>query len=49
MHKRHFHFLRKLRIALVMCLGALFAGIAGFMLIEGYDFTEAFYTTIIIL
>lgn len=32
-----------------MCLGALFAGIFGFMIIESYTFSEAFYTTIIIL
>lgn len=49
MHKRHFHFLKKIRIALILIFGALIVGIAGFMLIEGYNFTEAFYTTIIIL
>lgn len=49
MHQKHFHFIRKLRIAALMILGNLLFGIIGFMAIEGYTFSDAFYTTIIIL
>lgn len=49
MHKKHFHFLQKLRIAAIMTLGTIAFGVIGFMVIEGYSFSEAFYTTIIIL
>ena len=49
MHKRHFHLVRKLRIAALLILGTMITGIAGFMLIENYTFSEAVYTTIIIL
>jgi voltage-gated potassium channel len=49
MHKKHFHFLRKLRIAAIMTFGTIGFGVTGFMVIEGYTFSEAFYTTIIIL
>lgn len=49
MHKKHFHFLRKLRIAAFMTVGTIAFGVIGFMVIEGYTFSEAFYTTIIIL
>ncbi len=49
MHKKHFHFLQKLRIAFLLILSMLFVGVAGFMLIEGLNFSEAFYTAIIIL
>lgn len=49
MHKKHFHFLRKLRIAAIMTMGTVAFGVIGFMVIEGYSFSEAFYTTIIIL
>lgn len=49
MHKKHFHFLRKLRIAAIMTVGTIAFGVTGFMAIEGYTFSEAFYTTIIIL
>jgi voltage-gated potassium channel len=49
MHKMHFHFIRKLRIAALMTFGTIGFGVTGFMLIEGYSFSEAFYTTLIIL
>ena len=49
MHKRHFHLVRKLRIAALLILGTMITGIAGFMFIENYTFSEAVYTTIIIL
>ncbi|MFN0189670.1 MAG: potassium channel family protein [Bacteroidia bacterium] len=49
MHKKHFQFIKKLRIAAVMILGTIAFGVIGFMVIEGYTFSEAFYTTIIIL
>lgn len=49
MHKKHFHFLKKLRIAALMTLGTMAFGVIGFMVIERYTFSEAFYTTIIIL
>jgi len=48
-HKKHFHFLRKLRIAFILVISAMIVGVVGFILIEGYSFGEAFYTTIIIL
>ena len=49
MHKKHFQFIKKLRIAAIMTLGTIAFGVIGFMVIEGYTFSEAFYTTIIIL
>ncbi|MBL7924778.1 MAG: potassium channel protein [Bacteroidia bacterium] len=49
MHKKHFQFLRKLRVAAFMILGTMLFGIAGYMLIENYTLSEALYTTIIIL
>lgn len=49
MHKKHFHFLQKLRIAFILVMSTIVTGIFGFMLIEHYTFGEAFYTTIIIL
>lgn len=49
MHKRHFHFIAKLRLAGFLVLGAMVLGISGYMLIENYTFSEAVYTTIIIL
>jgi len=49
MHKKHFHFIQKLRIAAMMILGTIVFGVLGFMVIEGYSFSESFYTTIIIL
>jgi voltage-gated potassium channel len=49
MHKKHFHFIRKLQIAFAMVAGIMIIGVAGFMLIEGYSLSEAIYTTIIIL
>jgi voltage-gated potassium channel len=49
MHKKHFHFIRKLQIATAMVAGIMIIGIAGFMLIEGYSLSESIYTTIIIL
>lgn len=49
MHKKHFHFIRQLQIATLMIIGIMIIGISGFMIIEGYNFSEAVYTTIIIL
>lgn len=49
MHKKHFYFIQKLRIAALLIIGTMIFGIIGFMLIEKYNFSEAFYTTIIIL
>ncbi|MBP6511043.1 MAG: potassium channel protein [Bacteroidia bacterium] len=49
MHKKHFQFIKKLRIAAIMTLGTIAFGVIGFMIIEGYSFSESFYTTIIIL
>ena len=49
MHKKHFHFIQKLRFAALLIIGTMVFGIAGYMLIENYSFSEAFYTTIIIL
>lgn len=41
---RHF---KKIYFALSLLLAIIFAGVLGFMLIEGYNFGEAFYMTII--
>lgn len=49
MHRKHFHFLEKLRIAALLIAGTVIFGVSGFMLIEAYTFSEAFYSTIIIL
>lgn len=49
MQKRHFHFIARLRLAGFLVVGAMLTGITGFMLIEDYTFSEAVYTTIIIL
>ncbi len=49
MHKRHFHLVRKLRIAAALIIGTMIFGIAGYMAIENYTFSDAVYTTIIIL
>ncbi len=49
MPKNHNRFLRNIRIAVVLISSALIIGISGFMLIEGYTFSEAVYSTIIIL
>ncbi len=47
--KKKFPFLRKLYLALILIFSNLFFGMAGFMMVEGYDLNDAFYTTIIIL
>lgn len=49
MHKKHFHFIRKLQVASLMVFGIIIIGVLGFMFIERYTFSEALYTTIIIL
>ena len=49
MQKKHGKFLRKLYIALILIIATLFFAIEGFIIIEGYNFNEAFYTSIIIL
>ncbi|MFM7015650.1 MAG: potassium channel family protein [Bacteroidota bacterium] len=45
----HNRFLKNIRIAVLLVSSAMVIGISGFMLIEGYTFSEAFYSTIIIL
>jgi voltage-gated potassium channel len=47
--KKKFPFLRKLYLALILIFSNLFFGMVGFMMVEGYDLNDAFYTTIIIL
>lgn len=49
MQKKKFPFLRKLYLALILIFSNLLFGVVGFMLVEGYDLNDAFYTTIIIL
>lgn len=49
MHKRHFHLVRQLRIAAALIISTMIIGIGGFMTIEDYTFSEAVYTTVIIL
>ena len=49
MPKHHNRFLNNIRIAIILIASAMVIGISGFMLIEGYTFSEAFYSTIIIL
>jgi voltage-gated potassium channel len=48
-NKKHFQFLKKLYFAIILILATLVFGIAGFMIIEGYNFGEAFYSSIIVL
>ncbi|CAN5386988.1 potassium channel protein [soil metagenome] len=43
------NFLKKLYIAIAMIIGGFVFGVSGFMLIEKLTFSEAFYTTLIIL
>lgn len=49
MGKVRFHFIKKVRVALLLTISTLISGIMGFMIIENYSFSEAFYTTTIIL
>lgn len=49
MPKHHNRFVRNIRIAIILISSAMVIGISGFMFIEGYNFSEAVYSTIIIL
>jgi voltage-gated potassium channel len=49
MQKKHNRFLRNIKIAFLLISFALVFGIVGFIVIEGYTFSEAFYSTIIVL
>ena len=46
LEKRYFN---KLYLAISMLLGMMVAGVAGFVLIEGYSVPEAFYMTVIVV
>lgn len=49
MQKKRNHFLSKIYIAVSLVVATLIIGIVGFILIEGYTFSEAVYSTVIVL
>ena len=49
MPKNQNRFIKNIRIAVVLIVSAMIIGVSGFMLIENYSFSEAVYSTIIIL
>jgi voltage-gated potassium channel len=43
----HIKYGKKLRLGIPLLLGAILTGILGYMFLENYTFSEAFYMTII--
>ena len=49
MQKKRHHFLRKVYISFSLVLATIIIGVIGFIMIEGYSFSEAAYSTVIVL
>jgi len=49
MQKKRLHFLRKVYISFSLVLATIIIGVIGFRMIEGYSFSEAAYSTVIVL
>ena len=49
MQKKRHHFLRKVYISFSLVLATIIIGVIGFRMIEGYSFSEAAYSTVIVL
>jgi voltage-gated potassium channel len=49
MQKKRHHFLRKVYISLSLVFVTIVIGVIGFRMIEGYSFSEAAYSTVIVL
>jgi voltage-gated potassium channel len=49
MQKKRHHFLRKVYISISLVIATIIIGIIGFIIIEDYSFSEAVYSTVIVL